>query len=524
MGAKYGQARIRFSCQGIAPFEQFIGCRQADDGEDREQVEQPAGVHQLAALDYLGQRIGVEPHREVRHPVEVVALKPKRLGDEVEGHTRECVVAADRVQGHQKEHHPVAQLAEAVDSLHPGDDAHKQHDGQVLCPPDRAVVGVQCTQREEGEVGPEEEGLCAGEAHGDRDRRTLHLFCLDQVDLECSCKLLRRAVTRVGPDAISQHEGLVLLEGESAALGVASFKCPPAKWVGRQEAIVPGVPPGWVPEVVGVFEDGDPHLLLIDRATVVNPGRAFAPGLRVLIAGCVQYGARGNLTLEPQGRVQAHGECAFLGVPEHDLVLQGCQLELRVDPALIVLRAEQQRASLMQELLPLGSLPRIGVAGAKALAPRQQLVQATGVFDHSTVLGLRMPKIYAVHVPVGEPHRCVVRVVVRFSLTLFLGPGTRDGNAARGVEWIEERSGLGGEVHHRELLIGEAEGDCLLGLLVPDALACRGTDSIVSRGGSWRCPAQWLVRTAREKGGQNAKGERGQGAGGWCTHGRGEGT
>ena len=108
------------------------------------------------------------------------------------------------------------------------------------------------------------------------------------------------------------------------------FEIMPAKGIGGEQAVIAYMPPGGMQRILRMIENGDTHGLILYRAVIIAPFRAFAPGLLIPHAGTVDDMAMTDFAFEPHRFSQAHCHRAFLGVAEDDIFVRGVERNLEI--------------------------------------------------------------------------------------------------------------------------------------------------------------------------------------------------
>jgi len=127
---------------------------------------------------------------------------------------------------------------------------------------------------------------------------------------------------RGGEVALMEDEAITLLKGRSVLEGevAAPFELlvpvgAGTKGVCGEEAVVAGVPPGRVAEVLGMIEDrNDSRRLSRVRSVKGHPLRTLPPSGIIGHALAVGDVALGNFPFKPQGRGHADRNAPFLGI------------------------------------------------------------------------------------------------------------------------------------------------------------------------------------------------------------------
>ena len=270
-------------------------------------------------------------------------------------------------------------------------------------------------------------------------------------------------------DGVAQAQRLALRQHQVARARGLPLEVVDPEGVGRHQAVVAGVPPGGVPRVPGVIEEGHAQLPIPDRPGVVHPRRALPPDLLALDPGAHEGLARGHLALQPQRRGQAQGHAALLGVAEAELAARRADGDLVLEEARPVQGVEPEAALVGADHPSLGIEPLVG---------REEGAEDRTLDDLADLhqpdpgrLEAAVPEIEAVDVAVGEPHPAVVGVVVRLALHLLRhGPVPGEALAAGAQHRMEE-----GAVTVAEAVLGDraapdADRDRLLAHRDPDAV------------------------------------------------------
>ena len=103
----------------------------------------------MPAFDELGDRECVKADAEVCDAIEVIAVRPDELGNEIEGHTLKGVMSANGVQEYQRAHQEIREIGELEPSIRDNEEPDDKHNRHVLRNPVGAIIGPD---RQDGEL------------------------------------------------------------------------------------------------------------------------------------------------------------------------------------------------------------------------------------------------------------------------------------------------------------------------------------------------------------------------------------
>src|SRR5947207_3203168 len=110
-----------------------------------------------------------------------------------------------------------------------------------------------------------------------------------------------------------------------------------AERVGSEQTVIADVPPGGMPRVFGMVEDGEPDSFSIHWAVIIAPLGALAPGFLILHAAAVHDMTVADRTLEPHRFGQAHGHRAFFRISKNHLFVRSMEGDLEIKHSFIFL-------------------------------------------------------------------------------------------------------------------------------------------------------------------------------------------
>src|SRR5437660_985107 len=90
------------------------------------------------------------------------------------------------------------------------------------------------------------------------------------------------------------------------------FKFVLTERIGREQPILTNVPPSGMPRVLRMIKNGHPHGLSVDRAVIVTPISALAPGVSIANARAANDVAVPDRAFKPHGFGKPDGHCALL--------------------------------------------------------------------------------------------------------------------------------------------------------------------------------------------------------------------
>src|SRR5579859_4256383 len=140
-------------------------------------------------------------------------------------------------------------------------------------------------------------------------------------------------------EAIAECNALASRDGEVAGGFIGQIiEIMQAKGVGGKKTVIAHMPPGRVPRVSGMIENGNADNFALYRSKVIAPIRSLAPGIVVAQAGAGDDVALTGIALETHGFGDPHCHSSFLGIAQSERPLGGMHRDFEIENPLVWLR------------------------------------------------------------------------------------------------------------------------------------------------------------------------------------------
>src|SRR6516162_8557224 len=173
-------------------------------------------------------------------------------------------------------------------------------------------------------------------------------FCVSAVSFCYSCLPV---VPVMNKDAMTKHEHTASGNSIAPVLVPVVSELSHSERIRGQQAVVAGVPIGWMAKVLRVIKDSDANVFAAHSPRVIHPISLLTPN-RFLFGAAIRAHHMDRWRLE--GLHEADGECPFFGVTHLHRTVARADRKLAVDGPRIRIASEGESLSLLGNRLAVG--------------------------------------------------------------------------------------------------------------------------------------------------------------------------